>query len=94
MLKISVWCGLINNKSTKLSWYARGLYSWAFGRRQGEILILLDHHLIIATLWDVVIRSQNYVHYNKYLSFLEYHKSVREAERAWGTPTETPFVEG
>jgi hypothetical protein len=24
-------------------------------------------------LWDVHIRSDSHVHYNKYLSFLEYH---------------------
>jgi hypothetical protein len=32
-------------------------------------------------MWDVDIRSDNHIHYNKYLSSLEY-QSVREAERS------------
>jgi hypothetical protein len=36
-------------------------------------IILVEDAIVFIKLWDVDICSDNHVHYNKYLSSLEYH---------------------
>jgi hypothetical protein len=45
------------------------------------------------TVWDVDIRGDNHVNYNKYSLLLE-SQMIRGAERTQCKPMETPFVVG
>jgi hypothetical protein len=76
---------------------------------QNKSMFKLQLYLAWLSLWDVDIRSDNHVHYNKYLSSLEYHSwsrklSVPEEHRrkllcrglalASSSGGELPFVTG
>jgi hypothetical protein len=76
---------------------------------ESKVTQLVSRYVRTMILWDVDIRSDNHVHYNKYLSFLEYHNqsrklSVPEEHRqklfcrglasASSSGSEPPFVAG